>query len=101
MALAALSHVVKHFGGPTLLQDVTIDIEPGQKVGIIGQNGTGKSTLLKLIAGDLEPTEGNVFRQRGITLAYQAQELAYTPGATVFEEMRRVFAADVARCVRN
>lgn len=97
MALAALSHVVKHFGGPTLLQDVTIDIEPGQKVGIIGQNGTGKSTLLKLIAGDLEPTEGNVFRQRGITLAYQAQELAYTPGATVFEEMRRVFAADVAR----
>lgn len=97
MALVALSHVTKHFGGPTLLNDVTLDIEPGMKVGIIGQNGTGKSTLLKIIAGQLEPTDGAVFRQRGLTLAYQAQELSYTPGSTVFEEMRRVFAADVMR----
>ncbi len=100
MALVALSHVVKHFGGATLLNDITLDIEPGMKVGIIGQNGTGKSTLLKIIAGALEPTDGAVFRQRGLTLAYQAQELSYTPGATVFEEMRRVFAADVAREAR-
>ncbi len=100
MALVALSHVVKHFGGATLLNDITLDIEPGMKVGIIGQNGTGKSTLLKIIAGQLEPTDGAVFRQRGLTLAYQAQELSYTPGSTVFEEMRRVFAADVAREAR-
>ena len=97
MALVALSHVIKHFGGATLLNDITLDIEPGMKVGIIGQNGTGKSTLLKIIAGQLEPTDGAVFRQRGLTFAYQAQELSYTPGSTVFEEMRRVFAADVAR----
>ncbi|MBP9891271.1 MAG: ABC-F family ATP-binding cassette domain-containing protein [Planctomycetes bacterium] len=100
MALVALSHVIKHFGGATLLNDITLDIEPGMKVGIIGQNGTGKSTLLKIIAGALEPTDGAVFRQRGLTLAYQAQELSYTPGSTVFEEMRRVFAADVAREAR-
>jgi ATP-binding cassette subfamily F protein 3 len=97
MALVTLSHVTKHFGGPVLLNDVTLDIDPGQKVGIIGQNGTGKSTLLRIIAGQLEPTDGEVFRQRGCALAYQAQELSYTPGSTVFDEMRRVFAADVAR----
>ena len=100
MALVSLSHVSKHFGGPLLLNDITLDIEPGIKVGIIGQNGTGKSTLLNIIAGQLEPTEGSVFRQRGCTLAYQAQELRYTPGSTVFDEMRRVFAADFARELR-
>lgn len=100
MPLLALSHVTATYGGPTLFHDVTLEIEKGQKIGIVGQNGTGKSTMLKMLAGVLEPTEGQVFRQKNARVAYQAQELAYTPGATVFEEMRAIFAEDYARAER-
>ncbi|MHC4342239.1 MAG: ABC-F family ATP-binding cassette domain-containing protein, partial [Planctomycetota bacterium] len=91
MALVSASHVSMHYGGPLLLEDVTVDIERGARVGVIGQNGVGKSTLLGLLAGRLEPTRGDVIRQRGIKVAFQTQELEYTPGRTVFEEMREVF----------
>ncbi|MCC6466339.1 MAG: ABC-F family ATP-binding cassette domain-containing protein [Planctomycetes bacterium] len=97
MALVQLSNVSHHYGGPTLLQGVTLQLDPGHKIGLIGQNGTGKSTLLKMIAGEFEPTEGRVIRQRGISIAYQAQELRFAPGSTVFDEMRRLFTADLQR----
>jgi ATP-binding cassette subfamily F protein 3 len=79
------------------LGGVSLDIEPGAKIGLIGQNGTGKSTLLRLIAGELEPTQGQVFRQRNLKLAYQTQELKTAPGATPLSEMRRLFEADLQR----
>ena len=97
MPLASLSHVSMHHGGPTLLADVTLSVEPGARIGLIGQNGTGKSTLLKLLLGRLEPTGGVVTRQRGIRVAYQAQELEFTAGRTVREEMRRAFSDDAER----
>lgn len=97
MALVTLSNVSMHFGGPVLLNGVSLDIDPGHKIGLIGQNGTGKSTLLKLIIGEGEPTEGRVVRQRGLNVAYQAQEMRYTPGATAFDEMRRLFIDDIER----
>jgi len=97
MALVTLEGISVHFGGPTLLKDVTLDIDPGHKIGLIGQNGTGKSTLLKMIVSEAEPTDGRIIRQRGLNVAYQAQELRYTPGATAFDEMRRVFTEDLER----
>ncbi|MBX3474209.1 MAG: ABC-F family ATP-binding cassette domain-containing protein [Planctomycetes bacterium] len=97
MALVTLDGISVHFGGPTLMQRVSLDIEPGHKIGLIGQNGTGKSTLLKMIVGEAEPTDGRIVRQRGLNVAYQAQELRYEPGATAFEEMRRVFTQDLQR----
>jgi ATP-binding cassette subfamily F protein 3 len=97
MPLAALSHVSMHYGGPTLFSDVTLSVEPGSRIGLIGQNGTGKSTLLMMLLGALEPTEGAVTRQRGARIAYQEQELAFEPGRTVREEVRKVFAADANR----
>ncbi len=92
MPLLSLAHVTMHFGGPVLLDDVSLDVEPGDKVGVVGQNGAGKSTILKLLLGLHEPTSGQVFRQRGVRVGYQAQELVADPKATVYEEMRRVFA---------
>jgi ATP-binding cassette subfamily F protein 3 len=98
--LLALHKVSMHFTGPLLLEDVTVTVEPGRKVGLIGRNGTGKTTLLKLLTGQLEPTAGAVQRPSDVTIGYQAQELRYEPGATVFQEMRRVFAPALAREAR-
>jgi len=97
MPLATASHVSMHFGGPTLLEDVTLAVEPGARIGLIGQNGTGKTTLLKLLLGRVTPVDGAVTRQRGARVAYQAQELEARPGRSVREEMREAFADDVER----
>ncbi|MCA8916572.1 MAG: ATP-binding cassette domain-containing protein [Planctomycetes bacterium] len=97
MPLVTVSNLSMHYGGPDLLRGVSLDIEPGAKIGLIGQNGTGKSTLLKLIMQQGEPTKGEIHRQRGLNIAYQAQELSYDPGSTVFMEMRKLFAEDFKR----
>ncbi len=100
MPLLSLSHVTQHFGGPILLDDVTLAVERGQKIGVVGRNGAGKSTLLKLLAGEDDSVAGQVLRQRGVRVAYQAQELVCAPGATIWEEMRRVYHDEFERADR-
>jgi ATP-binding cassette subfamily F protein 3 len=100
MPLIALSHVTMHFGGPVLLDDVTVAVEPGRKVGVVGANGAGKSTLLRLLAGLHEPVAGEVVRQRGVRVAHQAQELVVDPESSIWDEMHRVFAGSHARDAR-
>src|SRR5690242_5291903 len=100
MPLLALSHVTMHFGGRILLDDVTLGVERGEKIGVVGRNGAGKSTLLKLLAGEHEAVAGQVLRQRGVRVAYQAQELVCAPGATIWDEMRRVHHDAFARADR-
>jgi ATP-binding cassette, subfamily F, member 3 len=97
MALVTASAVSMHFGGPLLLDGVTLKVEPGARIGLIGRNGTGKSTLLGLLAGRLEPSAGAVQRAADARVAFQAQELAVEPGETPWETMRAVFADDLAR----
>ena len=96
MSLVSLSHVSKRFDGPLILDDVTLDIEKGRKIGVIGRNGTGKSTLLRMIAGEEGPSDGQLFRTRGIRVAFQTQELAGDPRATAIEAMSELFE-DTAR----
>lgn len=101
MALLSLDDVAfRYEGGPLLLDGVRLDIEPGRKIGVIGQNGTGKSTLLKLLSRDLEPTSGRVHRQRGLKVAYQEQELVRSADTTVRDEMLRVFSEQQSRTRR-
>lgn len=75
MALISLQEVSLSFGGPLLLEDVNLQIESGERVGLLGRNGTGKSTLLKLVNDDLFPHRGTVARQQNLRVAYLPQEV--------------------------
>jgi len=73
--LAGLQNVCFEFGARTILQDATWHIQPGERIGLIGYNGTGKSTLLKLLVGEYQPSKGSVERSRGTTMGYLHQDL--------------------------
>ncbi|MBU4209040.1 MAG: ATP-binding cassette domain-containing protein, partial [Proteobacteria bacterium] len=62
MSLISLQNITLSFGGPPILQQINLQIEPGERVCLIGRNGEGKSSLMKLIAGDLKPDSGNIIR---------------------------------------
>jgi ATP-binding cassette subfamily F protein 3 len=73
--LAGLQNVTFEFGARTLVQDATWHIQPNERIGLIGYNGTGKSTLLKLFAGEYQPSKGTVEKSRGISIGYLHQDL--------------------------
>ena len=66
MALFSLRNVSLTFGGPRLLDQVSLQIEHGERLCLLGRNGEGKSTLLRLIRGEIEPDEGEFIRQQGL-----------------------------------
>ena len=83
MALISLQEVSLGFGGPLLLEEVNLQIERGEWVGLLGRNGMGKSTLLKLVNGDLSPERGVVARQQNLRMAYLPQEFPQGLSGTV------------------
>ena len=89
MNILNVEKVSKTFGEKVLLDNVTLGINKGDKVGIIGVNGTGKSTLLKIIAGIEEPDEGNVIKGRNVTVTYLAQSPDHIKDETVISYVLR------------
>ncbi len=73
--LAGLQNVTFEFGARTIVEDATWHIQPGERIGLIGYNGTGKSTLLKLLVGEYKPSSGTVERSRGTSMGYLHQDL--------------------------
>ncbi|HEV8285308.1 MAG TPA: ABC-F family ATP-binding cassette domain-containing protein [Chitinophagaceae bacterium] len=73
--LAGLQNVTFEFGARALVEDATWHIQPNERIGLIGYNGTGKSTLLKLLVGEYQPSKGTVERSRGIAIGYLHQDL--------------------------
>src|SRR5690349_15339834 len=73
--LAGLQNVTFEFGARVLVEDATWHIQPGERIGLIGYNGTGKSTLLKLLAGEYQPSAGTIERSRSTTIGYLHQDL--------------------------
>src|SRR5207249_7190071 len=75
MALLSLNGVSLTFAGPPLLDAVSLQIDDGERLGLVGRNGAGKSTLLKILQGSLAPDAGNVVRQPGLRVASLLQEV--------------------------
>jgi ATP-binding cassette subfamily F protein 3 len=73
--LAGLQNVTFEFGARTIVRDATWHIQPNERIGLIGYNGTGKSTLLRLLVGEYAPSSGSVERSRGTSIGYLHQDL--------------------------
>lgn len=84
MNIINIEHISKIFGDKVIFQDASCGIQEGDKIGIIGINGTGKTTFLNILAGKEETDEGSVVRQKGIRLAYLTQHPEYAKEDTVF-----------------
>src|SRR5215475_4651687 len=73
--LAGFQNITFEFGARALVQDATWHIQPNERIGLIGFNGTGKSTLLKLLVGEYSPSKGTVERSRNTSVGYLHQDL--------------------------
>jgi ATP-binding cassette subfamily F protein uup len=75
------------YGGRNLLEEIDLEIQPGERIGLLGRNGAGKSTLMKLIGGELLPDHGEIECEPGIKIARLAQEVPGGADHTVFDEV--------------
>ena len=93
MPLLQLSSLCLAYGHVPLLDHVELVVEPGERIGLIGRNGTGKSSLLRLIEGSARPDDGKVWLAPGATVASVAQEPTFDPGLAVFDAVAAALRA--------
>ncbi len=91
MIVLSCKNISKSYGIDTILKDVTFSINEGDKVGIIGSNGEGKTTLFKILSKELSQDDGEVFVDKNKSLGYLAQHLALDSNNTIYDEMLLVF----------
>ncbi|RSN08451.1 glycerophosphodiester phosphodiesterase [Nonomuraea sp. WAC 01424] len=85
MNLVNLESVTHAYGPKPLLSDVSLGIEAGERIGVVGRNGGGKTTLMSVIAGDVRPDSGRVTHTRGLRVGFLSQQDTLDPEATVSE----------------
>lgn len=89
MNILNIENVTKVYGDKVLLQEVSLGINEGDKIGVIGVNGCGKSTFLKMIAGISTPDSGNIIKNNQASVAYLAQNTEFDPGDTILHYVTR------------
>ncbi|SFP72214.1 ATP-binding cassette, subfamily F, uup [Nitrosomonas cryotolerans] len=87
MPLITIEKACLAFGHHALLDHVNLQLDPGERVGLIGRNGGGKSSLLRVLAGEIKPDDGQLWYAPGLKLAYVSQEPVLEPANTVFQEV--------------
>ncbi|MBQ6582393.1 MAG: ABC-F family ATP-binding cassette domain-containing protein [Mogibacterium sp.] len=91
MLILSASELNKTYGTDIILEDVSFSVEQGDRIGIVGPNGMGKTTLLSMLAGELTPTSGGFYLRSGYTIGYLRQKNHFFAGGTVIEEAERTF----------
>ncbi|EAW33520.1 ABC-F family ATP-binding cassette domain-containing protein [Lyngbya sp. PCC 8106] len=86
-----LEHISKIYPTGVILKDINWEVKPGERTGLVGVNGAGKTTQLKIIAGEVEPTSGQIIRPASLNMSYLTQEFEVDPTRTVREEFWTVF----------
>ncbi len=89
--LAALDHITRYFGDTLIFDAVSASIEDGDRIGLIGANGIGKSTLLNVLCGQLSPDDGAVSVTNGVHIGFLQQNSGLSRENTIYAEMRGVF----------
>ena len=92
MIVLSSDSISKSFGPEPVLANVSFDIRQGERVGLVGPNGTGKTTLLNILSGQLDADGGKVFRPASVRLGYLTQQAKFTTGSTVVEAARAAIA---------
>ncbi|MFA7348789.1 MAG: ATP-binding cassette domain-containing protein [Desulfurivibrionaceae bacterium] len=85
MATITLKDIALSFGGLPLLNGIDLQIEPGERLCLVGRNGEGKSSLMKILSGEIEPDRGEITRQKGLRVARLTQEVPVGMTGTVYE----------------
>jgi ATP-binding cassette subfamily F protein 3 len=91
MPVLIAEHLTKYYGAELVLDDVSLTIHEGDRIGLIGANGTGKTTLCRLLLSETEPDDGTLSVTRGVTLGYLPQDCAFPPGQTLWQAALGVF----------
>jgi ATP-binding cassette subfamily F protein uup len=100
MTYISVEKLTKSVGQKILFEDITFSIKEGEKIALVAKNGTGKSTLLKILAGVEEQDKGDISIKNGVSIAYLSQDPDLDPQKTKYEE---IFASDtpIIKAVRN
>ena len=85
VAFLTLADVSVSFGGNTVLEDLSLTLTKGERWGVVGRNGAGKTTIFRLLTGDLDPTSGTVTRAPGLRVALLDQHREFDGAASVWE----------------
>ena len=91
MIILSCKDIIKSFGIDLILDNLTFNINDGEKIGLIGPNGAGKSTLFKILTNQLDYDSGELFIDKNKTLGYLSQHLSLIPTNTILEELELVF----------
>lgn len=83
MNILNMEHISKTYGDKVIFDDISVGIHQGDKIGLIGINGTGKTTFLRILAGMEEPDEGQVIMQNGLRISLLSQHPEFPEGATI------------------
>lgn len=79
------------FGGTYLFEEVTFRLGAGDRVGLVGKNGAGKSTMLKILSGDIKPDSGSIATEKEVKIGFLRQDIDFVKGRTVLEEAYQAF----------
>lgn len=79
------------FSGEYLFENVTFRIGAGDRIGLVGKNGAGKSTMLKLLSGDMQPDTGGIAFEKDLKIGFLRQDIEFTPGRSVLQEAYQAF----------